>query len=114
MSKKNQKFTFYSTNPDAQNTEWDEDETIETLPVQQQKLRVTLDRKLRKGKDVTLITGFVGTDEDLSDLGKILKTKCGVGGSSKANEIILQGNLVLKVVELLKEMGYNQTKRIGG
>lgn len=113
MAKK-KKFTFYSTDPD---TEWhdDEDDFVEeTLPVQQQKLRVMRDRKQRKGKEVTLVTGFVGHEDALKDLGKTLKSKCGVGGSTKNNEIILQGNWVEKVVDLLKQMGYTQTKRIGG
>lgn len=111
MAKKKNKRTFYSTDPD---TYWDEEETIETLPVQQQKLRVQRDRKQRKGKEVTLVTGFVGQEEDLKKLGKTLKSKCGVGGSTKEGEIILQGNWVEKVVALLQEMGYSQTKRIGG
>jgi translation initiation factor 1 len=113
MAKKKKKLTFYSTDPD---TEWfdDDNELIETLPVQQQKLRVMRDRKQRKGKEVTLVTAFVGTEEDLKDLGKTLKSKCGVGGSTKDNEIILQGNWVEKIVELLKGMGYSQTKRVGG
>jgi translation initiation factor 1 len=113
MAKKNKKISFYSTDPD---TYWDDenDSVEETLPVQQQKLRVTLDRKQRKGKDVTLITGFQGIEDDLKDLGKTLKSKFGVGGSSKNMEIILQGNWVDKAVKILKDMGYNQTKRIGG
>lgn len=114
MGKKKKRINFYSTNPDA---EWDDgfDEDFEeTLPPQQQKLRVLLDRKQRKGKDVTLVTGFVGDPDDLKDLGKTLKTKCGVGGSAKDGEILIQGNHVLKVVELLKEMGYSQTKKSGG
>lgn len=112
MAKKKKKLNFYSTDPDM---EWfDDDDTIETLPVQQQKLRVMRDRKQRKGKEVTLVTGFIGTDVDLKDLGKTLKSKCGVGGSTKDNEIILQGNWVEKVVDLLKQMGYSQTKRVGG
>lgn len=113
MAKKKKKLTFYSTDPD---TEWfdDEDDVLETLPVQQQKLRVMRDRKQRKGKEVTLVTDFVGTEEDLKDLGKLLKSKCGVGGSTKNNEIILQGNWVEKVFDLLKSMGYSQTKRVGG
>ncbi len=114
MAKK-KKLNFYSTDPDM---EWvdDEmdDELEETLPPQQQKLRVIRDRKKRKGKEVTLITGFVGDLDDLKDLGKTLKTKCGVGGSAKDGEILIQGNHVKKVVELLKEMGYSQTKQSGG
>lgn len=113
MAKKNKKNNFYSTDPDSY---WDDEDDFveETLPVQQQKLRVMRDRKKRKGKEVTLVTGFVGTDEDLKDLGKKLKSKCGVGGSTKDGEIILQGNWVDKILELLKNMGYSQTKRVGG
>lgn len=113
MGKKNKKLTFYSTDPD---TTWDDEDDYmeETLPPQQQKLRVMRDRKQRKGKEVTLVTGFVGREDDLKDLGKTLKSKCGVGGSTKDMEIILQGNWVEKVVELLKNMGYSQTKRVGG
>jgi translation initiation factor 1 len=112
MAKKD-KLNFYSTNPDFV---WNdgEDEQIETLEPQQQKLRVQIDRKQRGGKEVTLITGFVGTDEDLQALGKILKTKCGVGGSAKDGEMIVQGNQVAKVLALLIEMGYKNTKKSGG
>ena len=113
MGKKNKKLTFYSTDPDMT---WDDEDDYmeETLPNQQQKLRVMRDRKQRKGKEVTLVTGFIGQEEDLKDLGKKLKSKCGVGGSTKDMEIILQGNWMEKVVELLKNMGYSQTKRVGG
>jgi translation initiation factor 1 len=112
MAKKD-KLNFYSTNPDFV---WNdgEDEQVETLEPQQQKLRVQIDRKQRGGKEVTLITGFVGTDEDLQALGKILKTKCGVGGSAKDGEMIVQGNQVAKVLALLIEMGYKNTKKSGG
>jgi translation initiation factor 1 len=112
MAKKD-KLNFYSTNP---NFVWNdgEEEQIETLEPQQQKLRVQIDRKQRGGKEVTLITGFVGTDEDLQALGKILKTKCGVGGSAKDGEMIVQGNQVAKVLALLIEMGYKNTKKSGG
>ena len=111
MAKK-KKFTFYSTDPDA-TWEDEEDYTEATLPAPQQKLRVMRDRKQRKGKEVTLVTGFVGQEDDLKALGKTLKSKCGVGGSTKNKEIILQGNWVDKVVDLLKNMGYSQTKRVG-
>jgi translation initiation factor 1 len=112
MAKKD-KLNFYSTNPDFV---WNdgEEEQIETLEPPQQKLRVQIDRKQRGGKEVTLITGFVGTDEDLQALGKILKTKCGVGGSAKDGEIIIQGNQLSKVLVLLIEMGYKNTKKSGG
>ena len=114
MAKKKKKLNFYSTNPDVEwNDDYDED-FEETLPPQQQKLRVQLDRKKRKGKEVTLITGFIGDPDDLKDLGKTLKTKCGVGGSAKDAEILIQGNHVAKVVEILKGLGYSQTKKSGG
>ena len=97
----------YSTNPDFQYEE------TPTLPSSQQRLRVQLDRKNRGGKTVTLITGFVGTEEDLKALGKLLKSKCGVGGSAKDGEIIIQGDFKQKVAELLLKAGYSQTKTVG-
>jgi translation initiation factor 1 len=78
-----------------------------------QDLRVQLDKKQRGGKKVTLVTGFVGTEEELSDLGKLLKSKCGVGGSAKDGEIVVQGDLVEKVIKLLQEQGF-KVKKIGG
>ena len=102
----------YSTNPNF-NYEMDDDEEQVTPAPAQQNLRVQLDRKNRGGKVVTLITGFVGTDNDLKDLGKFLKTKCGVGGAAKDGEIIVQGDFKQKILELLKKEGYTQTKPIG-
>ena len=102
----------YSTNPDF-NYEVDDDEEQTTLPPSQQRLRVQLDRKNRGGKVVTLITGFAGTEDDLKELGKFLKSKCGVGGSAKDGEIIVQGDFKQKVLELLKKEGYTQTKPVG-
>lgn len=102
----------YSTNPDFRYEIRDEEETS-TLPPSQQKLRVQLDRKNRGGKVVTLVTGFVGTDDDLKELGRLLKGKCGVGGTAKDGEIIVQGDFKQKVLDLLKQAGYTQTKPVG-
>lgn len=85
-------------------------EEDETLPKEDQELRVRIERKGRKGKTVTLITGFVGQTADLEELGKELKAKCGIGGSVKEGEVILQGELVERVVALLREMGYTRTR----
>lgn len=112
---KNKKERFnvvYSTNPDFQ-FEYEQEEQLETLPPQQQKLYVSIDRKSRGGKEVTLIEGFVGTEEDLQQLGKLLKTKCGVGGTVKDGEILIQGNFREKIIPLLEKDGY-QVKRKGG
>ena len=102
----------YSTNPQF-NYEKDQQEELETLPPQQQNLRVQLDKKQRKGKSVTLVTGFTGKDEDLQSLGKLLKTKCGVGGTAKNGEILIQGDFVVKVLDILVKSGY-KAKRSGG
>lgn len=99
----------YSTNPEFKYESSEEEET-ETLPKSQQKLRVSMEKKGRGGKTVTLIKGFTGTDEDLKELGKLLKTKCGVGGSAKEGEIIIQGDFKQRIIDLLKTEGYTQTK----
>lgn len=82
----------------------------ETLPKEDQELRVRIERKGRNGKTVTLISGFVGQTADLEELSKELKAKCGIGGSVKEGEVILQGELVERVVALLREMGYKRTR----
>ena len=96
----------YSTNPDFV---YDSPvhEEAETLPPSRQRLIVSIDRRNRGGKQVTLVSGFVGTKEDLADLGRTLKVKCGVGGAAKDGEITIQGDFRDKATALLKEMGYN-------
>lgn len=102
---KNSKFV-YSTNPDF--NDWDDQEDeIQTPPTKDQKLVVSLDKKQRRGKKVTLVTGYIGRNEELKDLGKVLKSKCGVGGSVKNNEIIIQGDFKEKVRDILVSMGYS-------
>lgn len=95
----------FSTNPDFQ-YQSGEQTTVETLPPARQKLRVGIDRRARAGKQVTLVSGFVGSQEDLEALGRTLKTRCGVGGSAKDGEILIQGDHRDRVVALLTEMGY--------
>jgi translation initiation factor 1 len=107
---KNKKGVMYSTNPDFE-YEY-ENEEIETLPNKEQHLKVCID-KHRAGKIAVIIKDFVGTTDDLKDLGKRLKSKCGVGGSAKNGEIIIQGNVRDKVMELLQKEGFNY-KRVGG
>lgn len=103
----------YSTDPDFRYDYEEEEEAVEA-PANQQKLRVFIDRKQRGGKEVTLITGFSGPQSALDDLAKFLKTKCGVGGSAKEGEIIIQGDHRDKIVQLLVDKGYTQTKKAGG
>ncbi|MBO8470721.1 MAG: translation initiation factor [Bacteroidetes bacterium] len=96
----------FSTDPDYIYEEQEEKEQAETLPPEKQKLTVTIDRRNRGGKQVTLVSGFTGSDEDLAELGKTLKVKCGVGGTAKNGEITIQGDLRDKVTALLNSMGY--------
>ena len=110
--RKNRLNIVYSTNPDY-NYEREYDEEQETPEPSKQNLRVKLDRKNRGGKVVTLITGFVGTEDDLKNLGKFLKAKCGAGGAAKDGEIIIQGDFKQKVLELLQKEGYTKTKPAG-
>ncbi|MCQ2261292.1 MAG: translation initiation factor [Bacteroidales bacterium] len=107
MSKnKNKIGVIYSTNPDYQYAYEDEEEIIETLPPAQQKLHVKMERSGRGGKTVTLVEKFVGTEEDLNALGKTLKNKCGVGGSVKDGQIIIQGDFRERIIAILKDLGY--------
>ena len=114
MSKKNKKRinVVYSTNPDF---EFQEEENLEheTISPNKQLLYVSLDRKNRGGKEVSLVEGFVGTEDDLKGLSKLLKNKFGVGGSVKNAEILIQGNFVKKMVIFLTEKGY-RVKQKGG
>jgi translation initiation factor 1 len=112
MGNKNNKNGFvYSTNPDYKPEE--EDETIESIANEKQPLKIWLER-MKGGKEGTIIKGFVGSDEDMQTLAKMLKTKCGVGGSAKDGEILIQGNHRDKVVELLHGAGYKLAKKAGG
>jgi len=113
MSKKDKPSGIvYSTNPNFHFQDVQDKEPV-TLAPQQQNLRIMLDRKQRGGKQVTLITGFIGTQSDLEDLGRMIKSKCGVGGSAKDNEIIIQGDFRAKVLELVTKAGY-KAKLAGG
>lgn len=102
---------MYSTNPDFKYNTEDEAEE-DTLPKEKQLLRISLDKRNRGGKAVTLITGFRGTTDDLTALGKFLKVKCGVGGSAKNGEIIVQGDVRQKVLEILQKEGYVKSRVI--
>ncbi|MBO5635027.1 MAG: translation initiation factor [Bacteroidales bacterium] len=96
----------YSTNPEF---EYESSASVEeeTLPPGKQRLIVSIDRRNRGGKQVTLVSGFKGTGEDLAALGRTLKVKCGVGGSAKDGEITIQGDFRDKVTKILSELGYN-------
>jgi translation initiation factor 1 len=96
----------YSTNPDFQ-YQTEATQEADTLPPEKQRLIVGIDRRNRGGKQVTLVSGFVGKADDLKELGRALKTKLGVGGSAKEGEITIQGDFRDKVVSILQAMGYN-------
>lgn len=95
----------YSTNQDFE-YQHEQGPMQETLPVSQQSLRVNLDRSGRAGKTVTLVTGFVGNPADLESLGKLLKTRCGTGGTVKSGEILIQGDVRNKVLQILQKEGF--------
>lgn len=103
----------YSTNPDYHYNNDEDVDSAEDIAKEKQQLRIMLDKRNRKGKAVTLITGFVGTEESLNQLAKFLKTKCGVGGSSKEGEIIIQGDHREKVLDILQKEGYVKSRVIG-
>ncbi len=105
--------TVYSTNPDFKPEPPSPDEPA-TLPPGQQNLQVWLDKKQRGGKTVTLVTGFVGVSEDLNELARTLKTKCGAGGSVKDGAILIQGDVREKVIAILADAGYRAKKAGGG
>ena len=114
MSKKNkpdQRGFVYSTDPNF-GFEPAEETAKETLPAAKQKLKVRLDHKNRGGKTVTLVEGFIGTEEDMAELGKKLKNHCGTGGSAKDGEIIVQGDQRDKVLAWLLKSGYMLAKKI--
>jgi translation initiation factor 1 len=106
---KNREGVVYSTNPDFnffQNIPGLQD----TLPNEEQNLLVRMERKGRGGKVVTIVEGFVGSSDDLKELSKLLKNKCGVGGSQKDGEIIIQGDVKDKVYSILSQENYNVKK----
>jgi len=114
MSKKSKgNGLVFSTNPDF-SFENEEENDQDTLEPNKQKLYVSIDRKQRGGKEVTLVEGFIGDEDDCKELGKTLKSKCGVGGSVKDFDILIQGKLKEKIYELLIILGYTQTKKKGG
>lgn len=97
----------FSTNSDFKYQTEEQQVQQETLPPQKQRLRVFLEKKNRGGKQVTVVEGFAGSEDDLQQLGRMLKTRCGVGGSVKDGQIIVQGDLREKVVTILEQSGYN-------
>lgn len=102
----------YSTNPDF-NFDRGAEEEADTPPPENQDLRVRPEKKGRKGKTVTLVTGFKGRNEELQELARLIKNRCGTGGSAKDGEIIIQGEFTDKIIGILRELNY-KVKRSGG
>ncbi len=102
----------FSTNNDFEYSSEKEEANIDSIDKSKQNLRVFLDRKQRKGKQVTIVSNFVGNIDDLKDLGKLLKSKCGVGGSVKDDEIIIQGDFREKIIDILKKEGFTKSRVI--
>lgn len=107
MSKKNKNIqgVVYSTDPNF-SYQFEQEEVAETLAIEKQQLKVIIDKKQRAGKSVTLVKGFIGKVEDLESLGKMLKNKCGVGGTVKEGEILIQGDFRDKIIQILQNAGY--------
>lgn len=109
VDKKHRQGVVFSTNPNFSYND-DIEEEIPTLPHNQQKLRLSIEKAGRAGKIVTIVRGFIGTTNDLNQLAKLLKQHCGVGGSVKDGDMIIQGDHKQKLLEMLKKEGYTQTK----
>jgi len=105
MGKKKRQGIVYSTDPDFDYNE-ESSQSVETLQPDKQNLKVYLDKKNRKGKGVTVVENFNGAEGDLKDLGKLLKSKCGVGGSVKDELILIQGDVRIKITEILQAQGF--------
>ncbi len=110
-NRKNREGIVFSTDPDY-SYQFSDEESQETILPEKQKLRIILDKKARAGKLATLITGFAGSEEDLKELGKTLRNKCGVGGTTKQNEILLQGDFRERAHQILLELGYSSSRII--
>ena len=113
QNRKSRDGVVYSTADNFEYTYNAADQNQQTLPPAKQNLKVLLDKKQRAGKKVTLITGYIGQEEDLKELGKKIKSKCGVGGSVKDGEILIQGDFRDRIIDLLQVDGYN-AKKAGG
>lgn len=109
VNRKKRVGVVYSSNPHFKYSDNSQTPSL-TLPKQQQKLRISMERAGRGGKTVTLVKGFIGAEEDITSLCRLLKQKCGVGGSVKDGDIIIQGNHRQRLTEMLKNEGYTQTR----